>query len=108
MDIRRFLLTLQQQIWLLLGLTLAVLSAFLLIPQLGKKVVYVSRAKILLTPSQRATGFSEGGRGVETGNWLADEQTLQLLNQPLPGARLFVAAKLGATRLIDNFPVIPR
>ena len=39
---------------------------------------------------------------------LADEQSLQPLNQPTPGARLFVAAKLGTTRLIDNFPVIPR
>lgn len=79
MDIRRLLLTLRQQIWLLLGLTLAILTTFLLIPQLGKKVVYVSRAKILLTPSQR-NSFAEGGRsGMDTGNWLADEQTLSEL-----------------------------
>ncbi len=75
MDIRRILLTLRQQIWLLLGLTLATLTLFLMIPQLGKKIVYVSRAKILLTP-QRSSGLTDGGRGMDTGNWLADEQTL--------------------------------
>ena len=38
---------------------------------------------------------------------LADGQTLQALEENAPGARLFVAAKLGATRLIDNMPVPP-
>ncbi|MFN3370037.1 MAG: pantoate--beta-alanine ligase [Sphingomonadaceae bacterium] len=36
---------------------------------------------------------------------LADEATLQPLAHMAPGARLFVAARLGETRLIDNWPV---
>lgn len=36
---------------------------------------------------------------------LADGATLETLEENQPGARLFVAAKLGATRLIDNMPV---
>lgn len=36
---------------------------------------------------------------------MADGQTLQSLGASQPGARLFVAAKLGKTRLIDNMPV---
>ena len=36
---------------------------------------------------------------------LADGQTLETLSENRPGARLFVAAKLGTTRLIDNMPV---
>jgi len=36
---------------------------------------------------------------------LADEATLEPLTAGAPGARLFVAARLGGTRLIDNWPV---
>lgn len=77
MDIRRLLLTLRQQIWLLLGLTLATLAVFILLPELGKKVVYVSRCKILLTPSRGASGLTEGRTGgLDSNNWIADQQTL--------------------------------
>ena len=38
---------------------------------------------------------------------LADGETLAPLDRPRPGARLFAAARLGATRLIDNLPVPP-
>ncbi|MBT9585587.1 hypothetical protein IV102_19760 [bacterium] len=77
MDIRRLLLTLWQQIWLLLGLTAAALTAFLLVPELGKKVVYVSTSKILLSPSQRQGLSQDGYRGgIDSGNWLSDQQTL--------------------------------
>ena len=78
MDIRRLLLTLRQQIWLLIGLTLLALTAFLLVPEIGKKIVYVSTAKILLTPSQKNSGLTDhrNGYGFDSGNWLADEQTL--------------------------------
>lgn len=77
MDIRRILLTLRQQIWLLFALTGLSLLAFLLVPQLGKQVVYVSSAKILLSPPQRATVGAEAFRGgIDSGNWLQDQQTL--------------------------------
>jgi pantoate--beta-alanine ligase len=36
---------------------------------------------------------------------LAKQDTLQTLSDVEPGARLFVAARLGTTRLIDNWPV---
>jgi pantoate--beta-alanine ligase len=39
---------------------------------------------------------------------LADEQSLKLLDHPLPGGRLFAAVRLGSTRLLDNIPVLPR
>jgi len=35
---------------------------------------------------------------------LADEATLRPLDRPAPGARLFVTAWIGRTRLIDNIP----
>ncbi len=38
---------------------------------------------------------------------LADEQSLQPIDRALPGGRLFAAARLGGTRLIDNLPVLP-
>lgn len=80
MDTRRLLVTLRQQVWLVLGLALVVLAGFVLLPELGKKVVYVSRAKILLNPSQRNRTNNELGSGMagglDSGNWLADEQTL--------------------------------
>ncbi len=36
---------------------------------------------------------------------LADQASLQPLDQLQPGARLFAAARLGITRLIDNWPI---
>jgi pantoate--beta-alanine ligase len=38
---------------------------------------------------------------------LADETSLDQLNAYRPGARLFIAARLGTTRLIDNWPLQP-
>lgn len=75
MDIRRILFTLRQQVWLLVGIALATLAAFVLLPEWGKKATFVSRAKVLLTPSQRAVGDSMRG-GVDQNNWMADQQTL--------------------------------
>ena len=37
---------------------------------------------------------------------LVDGETLEPLNQAQPGSRLIAAAKIGGTRLIDNFPVV--
>lgn len=79
MDLRRIILILRQRLWLLVALSLGLLALFLLIPKLGEKVVYVSAAKILLTPSQRAYFGPEGQRGMESGQWLAEEQTLREL-----------------------------
>lgn len=96
MDIRRLLLTLRQQVWLLLALTLAALAIFLILPQLGKKVVYVSTAKILFSPSQRTVGLpGEAYRGMDTGNWLADQQTLtELVTSERLLSRICVVANL--------------
>lgn len=79
MDIRRFVLLLRQQFWLFAILTLSSISLFLLLPKFFSSTVYVSAAKILLTPSQRASIGADAYRGYDTGNWLADQQTLQEL-----------------------------
>lgn len=77
MDVRRLLLTISQQVWLMTGLTLAILTAFLLIPNVGKRVVYESTAKILLSPVQRTASLnSDSFRGNDANNWLTDQQTL--------------------------------
>lgn len=78
MDLRRFLLIVRQHVWLLVALTVASLAAFLLLPQLGARTVYVSTAKVLLTPSKTSIG-SESYRGYEQGNWLSEESTLKEL-----------------------------
>jgi len=76
-DIRRLLFTLRHHLWFVLALTMVSLAAFLLIPRLGKTTVYVSSAKILLTPSQSVG--ADQYRGYDPSSWLNNEQTLREL-----------------------------
>jgi pantoate--beta-alanine ligase len=97
---------------------------------LSSRNAYLDAAQRAVAPGlQRVLGWTraELARGVEPGVALADgrarlladgfdrvdyltlasAQTLQELPHVAPGARLFAAAWLGRTRLIDNVPIAP-